>query len=195
MQRASKFLADYVTRKGMVKDEDREIYEYGFLLLLELRIFALFCILIMVCLQMYVGGIMFFVVFAPLRVYAGGLHLGRYWQCLVLSCLTFLTVMLIGKYIYIPAYLSAIALIVLEILVYLAYPVENVNRKVDECENRYFKIRLGRFLGFDFVLGLLCVLTDRSDYLLQIVVVFIVVVITMFMGKCKNSRQNGFSIT
>ncbi len=193
MQRVSEFFTDYVICKGMAEKDDREIYKYGFLLLLEIGIFALFCILIMICLQMYVSGIIFFIVFAPLRTYAGGLHLERYWSCLVLSCLTFLTVMLIGKYIYIPVHFSTMALIVLEILVYLAYPVENINRKVDECENKYFKIRLGRFLGFDFVLGLICVLTDRSDYLLQIVIIFSVVAITMFMGKCKNSRQSSFS--
>ncbi len=186
MQRASRCFADYVIRKGMVDENDREIYEYGFMLSLEVGIFTLFCLLVTVCLQMYVNGILFFVVFAPLRSYAGGLHLKRYRSCFGLSCLTFSAVLAIVKYVHIPNYILAVTLVVLEILVYVVYPVENINRKVDESENSYFKVRLRKFLIFDLIMGMICVVADKDDYLLQIVVIFLAVVITMLIGKYIN---------
>lgn len=189
MRRVSRFFADYVIRKGMVDENDREIYEYGFMCSLEVGIFMLFCLFMTVCLRMYVNGILFFVIFAPLRSYAGGLHLKRYRSCFVLSCLTFSAVLLIVKYVQIPDYVLVVTLIVLEILVYLVYPVENANRKVDESEDRYFKARLGKFLVFDLVLGLGCVAAGKGAYLLQMVVIFFAVVITMLIGKYKNSQE------
>lgn len=190
MKRASRAFADFVIRKGMVDESDREIYEYGFMISLEVGIFMFFCLFVTVCLRMYANGILFFAIFAPLRSYAGGLHLKRYRSCFVLSCLTFSAVLLIVKYVHMPDCILVAALVVLEILVYLAYPVENTNRKVDESENRYFKARLGKFLVFDLVAGLFCVVAGRGDYLLQIVVIFLAVVITMFIGKYKNSKES-----
>lgn len=190
MQRASRFLADYVIHKGMVDENDREIYEYGFMLSLEAGIFILFCFLMTVFLRMYVNGILFFVVFAPLRSYAGGLHLKRYQSCFILSCLTFSAVLLITKYVHIPNFILGVTLVALEILVYCIYPVENTNRKVDESEDRYFKERLGKFLVFDLIIGMVCVVAGRSDYLMQIVVIFFVVVITMIIGKYMNNRES-----
>lgn len=190
MQKLSRFLADYVIRRGMVDKNDREIYEYGFTLSLEVSLFFLFCLLVTAHLRMYVNGILFFAVFAPLRSYAGGLHLKRYQSCFVLSCLTFSAVLLIAKYVHVPIYILMVTLVVLEIIVYCMYPVENTNRKVDKSEDKYFKARLRIFLILDTIIGVACAVADRSDFLLQIVVIFLAVDITMFIGKYLNNKES-----
>lgn len=190
MQRLSRFLADYVINKGVVNETEREIYEYGFLCSLEVGIFVLFCLIVSISLRMYVNGILFFIIFSPIRSYAGGLHLKKYRSCFALSCLTFSVVLLIVKYVQVTEFILAEILIVLEALVYLMYPVENANRKVDESEDRYFKARLKKFLVFDLAAGLFCIVADKGDYLLQIVVIFLVIVITMLIGKYRNSQEN-----
>ncbi|MCM1233204.1 MAG: accessory gene regulator B family protein [Ruminococcus flavefaciens] len=99
---------------------------------------------------------------------------------------------MIAKYVYAPNYILVVSLVALEIMVYCIYPVENMNRKVDESEDRYFKARLGKFLIFDSIIGMVCVVAGRSDYLLQIVVIFFAVVITMLVGKYMNNQENSF---
>lgn len=173
----------------MVDETEREIYEYGFMCSLEIGIFALSCLFVTIFLRMYVNGIIFFIIFSPLRSYAGGLHLESYRSCLVLSCLTFSVMLLTVRYVQVPGCILAVTLVVLEALVYLMYPVENANRKVDESESGYFKTRLKKFLIFDLVAGLFCLVTDRGDYLLQIVVIFLVVVITMFIGNTEIAKK------
>jgi Membrane protein putatively involved in post-translational modification of the autoinducing quorum-sensing peptide len=187
MQRLSRLFADYVIHKGMVDEAEREIYEYGFMYSLEVGCFVLFCLLVSVSLRMYINGILFFIIFSPLRSYAGGLHLKRYGSCFFLSCLTFSAVLLVVKYAQAPKFFLSIILVALETLVYLMYPVENANRKVDKSEDRYFKAKLKKFLVFDLVTGLFFIVVDKEDYLLQIVAIFMVVVITMLIGKYRNN--------
>lgn len=96
--------------------------------------------------------------FAPLRSYAGGLHLEKYHSCFVLSCLTFSGVLLIVRYIQFPIWISFITLFILEIVVYALYPIENINRKVDREEDRYFRKKLKLFLLIDMIIAVACII-------------------------------------
>ena len=77
MKRIAEGLTDYVIQKGMVKEEDRELYEYGFMMTIEAGLFVLSSLFVSIYLHMVKEGILFFLIFAPLRSYAGGLHLDR----------------------------------------------------------------------------------------------------------------------
>lgn len=186
MKRVSTVLTDYVIHKGMVEEDDRNVYEYGFTVALEVGIFAIFCILMALYLGMPVEGAIFFIIFAPLRSYAGGLHLEHFQSCYILSCLTYSAVLVVVKYVQVPMLVSITVLMVLEVLVCSLYPVEHVNRKVDENENKHFKVKLLKFLGFDFGIGIICFILKNEKYLFEITLILFLVVITMAVGKCKN---------
>lgn len=138
-------LTDYVIQNGNIKDEERSIYVYGFQVALEQTVCYVICFLGAIFLKAIPEGIIFFIVFVPLRSYAGGLHLNRYWSCLLLSCITFFSIITLSKYLWFPAYLEMICLIFLEIVILKLYPVENINRNVDIYENAQFKKRLKIF--------------------------------------------------
>lgn len=189
MEKVAKSLTDYIIGKGMIENEDREIYEYGFQITTEVGLFILFCLVTTLYLHMYIEAIMFFVIFAPLRSYAGGLHLEKYHSCLILSCLTFCGVLLIVKYIQVSFYFSFIVLLILEYWVFCLYPVENLNRKVDDEENRYFKKKLVAFLLLDLLIAIACIILHSSSGIFVITVTFTIVMVTMVIGKYKNKRD------
>lgn len=126
MEKIAKKLADYVIQKGTIEEEEREIYEYGFSIATEVLLCILFCFSTSMILHTFIEGILFFVIFIPLRSYAGGLHLSNYWSCFSLSCLTFFIIMILGKYLEFPIYIALIIFVLLEIVVYNLYPVENI---------------------------------------------------------------------
>lgn len=190
MSKISKALTDYVIRKGMVDRADRNIYEYGFTIIFEMGIFIIFCLIVSIFSHMVLEGILFFVIFSPLRSYAGGLHMRKFCSCFILSCLTFSAVLLAVKYVQVPIAISFILLLLFETAVYFLYPVENANRTVDEEENKYFKIKLMKFLGLDAVLGFLCLIAKKDRYLQEIIFTFLIVVITMLIAKYNNSKKN-----
>ncbi len=137
---------------------------------------------------MFIEGILFFITFAPLRTYAGGLHLEKYHSCFVLSCLTFCGILLTVMYVHIPIYFLLIAVFLLEISVYILYPVENKNRKVNKKEDLYFKCKLKKFFLLDTFIVIICTIFKKNEYVLTITTTFFIVVITMILGKYKNKR-------
>lgn len=188
MKRIAKVLTDYVIQKGMIKEEDRELYEYGFTMTIEVGLFVLSCLFVSLYLHMLMEGILFFLIFAPLRSYAGGLHLDKFHSCFVLSCLTFSGILLIVRYIHIPMLFSFIVLFILEAAVYALYPVENINREVDSEENRFFKKKLKIFLAVDLLLAVICAVLKKECYVFLISMTFFMIVVTMILGKYKNMR-------
>lgn len=186
----AEILADYVIKKGVVKEDEREVYEYGFLVALEMLLCLITCFIISVFLHTIPEYILFFVVFIPLRSYAGGLHLDNYWSCFFLSCLTFFAIMILGKYLKLSIHVAFIILVLLEFAVYSMYPVENVNRVIDIDENKQFKKRLQQFLLVDGIIGIVCVIFDNCAYLKIIDLTFFMVVITMAIGKCKKKQSS-----
>ncbi|WP_310602474.1 accessory gene regulator ArgB-like protein [Anaerosporobacter sp.] len=189
MDRIEKVLTDYVIRKGMVDEADREIYEYGFTITAEVGLFALFSLFMALYLHMFAEGILFFIIFVPLRSYGGGLHLEKYHLCYILSCLTFSGILLVVRYSQIPIYFSFITLFLLEAVVYSLYPVENVNREVDKEEDKYFRKKLKWFLVLDIIIAAICVVLRKDKYILLIATTFLMIVITMIMGKYKNRKR------
>lgn len=186
MKKLSKALTDYIISNGMIDEEDRNIYEYGFMITVEVGLFIVFSLFMMLYLHMFAEGVLFFLIFVPLRSYAGGLHLDKYYSCFILSCLTFSGILLLVKYIQVSVCVSLASLLVLEIMVYKIYPVENINREVDNEEDRYFRKRLKSYLIFDIIIALGCVVLKKDRYIFLITIVFLMVVVTMFFGKCKN---------
>ena len=54
MKRIAEGLTDYVIQKGMVKEEDRELYEYGFMMTIEAGLFVLSSLFVSIYLLMQV---------------------------------------------------------------------------------------------------------------------------------------------
>lgn len=190
MDRIAKKLTNYIIKKGMIGENERILYEYGFVLALESGLSLLICFGIACTINMAVEGILFFIIFIPLRSYAGGLHLEHCCSCLILSCLTFSIILLFAAYVECPLNLLVLLFGVMLLGVYVLYPVENINRRVEKVENDFFKKRLKLFLLLDFFLGSTCWIFKLEKYLMVITTTFFMVVITMFLGKYKYNRQN-----
>lgn len=189
MERIARLITKYVIKKGMISKEEQEVYTFGFLSALEMGLSIMVSLFLAAMLHMLFEGILFFVIFIPLRSYAGGLHLEKYWSCFILSCLTFGIVLCIVKTVVIPWYILLIALTALEIVVYILYPVENINRHVDVIENYYFKKKLMKYMSFDMFLAIFCILIEKEKYLMLITGVFLMVVTTMILGKCRSALK------
>ena len=72
MKRVFAFLTDYLIKKGLVQEEDRPIYEYGFQILIEIFLWVLCCTIIAALTCSLIELCIFFIIFFPIRSYAGG---------------------------------------------------------------------------------------------------------------------------
>lgn len=182
-------LTDYIVREGAIKEDEREIFIYGFQTAFEI----FFCIFISCMLSYVLGvvkeGILFSIIFIPLRSYAGGLHLSNYWTCLLLSCLTFVGILVLSKFLNVEALVSFLGILFLLGMVLHLYPVENVNRVIDEKENVHFKMKLKKFVRIDLIISTFFLIFRKDTYLLVILTTLFMIVVTMFIGKYRNLKN------
>ena len=190
MGKVAKLLADYVIQKGTVDEADRDMYEYSFTIGIEIISFALFCTVLAVSMHMLAEGILFFVIFFPLRSYAGGLHLERFTSCFCLSCLTYSVTLLFVKYFQIMRILPFLCILLSGMAVYCLYPDENKNRIVDEEEDKYFRTKLCKFLGLHLGMTVFFFVMEWDKYLLEIFIIYLMVVFTMVIGKAKGAIKS-----
>ena len=186
MDKAARTLADYIIQKGTIKEDEREIYEYGFRTAMEAVLCITTCFIISLALHTLMEGVLFFVIFIPLRSYAGGLHLDNFRSCFSLSCLTFFMIMVLGKYLDFSIYIVLITFFLSEMIVYGMYPVENVNRMVDAEENKQFKRKLQQFLLLDGILAVIFAALNQGKYLQTITLTLAMITVKMVIGKYKN---------
>ena len=102
MKRVFAFLTDYLIKKGLVQEEDRPIYEYGFQILIEIFLWVLCCTIIAALTCSLIELCIFFIIFFPIRSYAGGFHFRKFSVCLPFSCTTFLIIIYLSRIIIMP---------------------------------------------------------------------------------------------
>ena len=71
MERLAIKFTDYLIHKGVILQENRNIYQFGFQVGFEVVLNTVISILIAIICKMEVECIVFFLVFIPLRSYAG----------------------------------------------------------------------------------------------------------------------------
>lgn len=106
MEKIATKLTDLLIENNVINNSMYEIYQYGFLRMLEIGGAFLTGVVICFGMGMLKEGVIFLIFFAPLRSYLGGIHLKNYWQCYILSCLVLTLVLLITKYVTFNPYIT-----------------------------------------------------------------------------------------
>ena len=189
MKKIAFLMTNYIIRKEIVDESERDTYEFGFQVIVETFISLLISLLIALNFNMILEGILFFLIFIPLRSYAGGYHAERYIWCLFLSCTTFYMILITVKLINLPKGISFVLIMLLLLCILLLYPAENINRPINKKEQIYFKKKLKIYLTFDVVLAVLLYLLSNDNYLFLMMVTLIMIVITMIIGKFKFKKE------
>lgn len=184
MNRLADYLTNYIIKKG-VAQKDYDVYQYGFLSALEIIFSFIISLIIAIRMNMIFESCIFFLIFIPLRTYAGGLHLEKYLSCLLLSCLTLVVVLIIVKNISIPMHVTLISSIAIILLIKFLYPVEHVNRPVDKEENNFFERKINKIMITDTLISVMVFLLKWNKIALLLTITLAVVGITMVLGKIK----------
>ncbi len=97
-------ISEYVTNsfvnKKIINSNSADIYIYGFQLTLS-TLFSIITIILISSLINFLFGIIFCSFFMPLRFCAGGYHSKTYWNCFILTNLSFMFVLFVSTF-YLP---------------------------------------------------------------------------------------------
>lgn len=92
----SQVFADFLIRKGTIKQEEKAICEYGMVLSLT-TLLGMISILFISLIFKWYWGFLYLMVYTPLRIYCGGHHCSTYTSCFMVTNIVFFINMLVVK--------------------------------------------------------------------------------------------------
>src|SRR5574344_2076625 len=139
------WIAEQITCKliasSVIEEGDRELYSYGFFLLISKIFFFFVAVIAGLLTDTTVESIIFYVVFMLLRTYAGGIHARTEMSCTVLTTLALIASVLVIKQLEMHTS-GAISLLMFGIgsLCILVFsPLDTDGKPLDKHEKRQYK--------------------------------------------------------
>lgn len=186
-------ISEEMLHEGLILEEDRELYQYGFFLLISRGIFFVIAGIAGALVGNLWDSIFFYILFSLLRGYAGGLHADREAVCLFSTTASlFLAAKIIfclrrGNYVI----LSCGVLVVCSALVLLIAPLDSDNKPLGESEMRHYR-KVTRLLTLLMNLSsFVWLMAGYPQFLFISCVVTGVEAVLLILGKAKRRWQDG----
>lgn len=135
--RLTKILLD----KGSITEDERDLYIYGFFMLLsQLMYFILACIFGLLF-QCFLDSIIFYIAFQFIRRYAGGYHAATETRCEILSTLSIIVSIGIIKLskIYDIKTIFLLVTLISMVLIFCLCPLDTPEKPLSKKEFKYFR--------------------------------------------------------
>lgn len=134
-------IVEALIKHSLVENEDKELYSYGFFILLSQILYFIIITTIGVLLNIILESIIFYIAFQFIRRYAGGYHAKTETRCEILSTLSILCCIVLIKLskIYdIRIALLSISL-VFAVLIFIFCPLDTPEKPLNDKEYKYFR--------------------------------------------------------
>ena len=142
IQKFSDQFTDFLLFKGIIENENREIYAYGFVALFSTVINIIILITIGLITGLLFETIIFMLMFGVLRVYCGGYHAQSNVSCILIFVMFYGLSMAVVKFL--PADFHGTFSLILGItsflIIFLLAPIEHKNKPFIGDEYRKFRI-------------------------------------------------------
>lgn len=186
-------ISEEMLHEGLILEEDRELYQYGFFLLISRGIFFVIAGIAGAFVGNLWDSIFFYILFSLLRGYAGGLHADREAVCLFSTTASlFLAAKIIfclrrGNYVI----LSCGVLVVCSALVLLIAPLDSDSKPLDESEKRHYRKITRHLILLMNLSSFVWLMAGYPQFLFISCVVTGVEAVLLILGKAKRRWQDG----
>lgn len=173
-------IAEHITQKlvasEFIEENDRDLYIYGFFLLISRLFFFLITIIAGFLMRIPTESIVFYIVFMFLRTYAGGVHAKTEARCTILTTLALsASVMCIRILSQVQSRSCAILLLISSCLCILLFcPLDTKEKPLDTIEKNKYRSRC-------YLIVLLCVAGAVFANILKLDTFYCSIVIGVFL--------------
>lgn len=182
MTKLSNKIADSLCKKQLIDESDKEIYAFGYEVILDNVLKVLLILGAGALLHRLAATVVFILIFMLLRGYTGGYHAKTKWGCGVASVMLW-GLMLIGTEVMSGMLLAHKIVIIImvtasELIIYQYAPVEHINKRLTKekkSTNRKYALILS------VTLGILILLLTFQLIKLGVVMAFTVLEVAILM--------------
>ena len=186
MEHLANILTDKLVKLQIVKDEDRELYAYGFW---QGGVFIFnFATVVVVGLlfNMLWQSIVFMVTYGLLRPVAGGYHARTQRSCYILSIVLIIAVLCTLMWLPFSSLTNVTIFLLSACVVFLLAPVEDKNKPLDELEQQVYKKRSRIIVLLLSLLAVLFIGIGQIQIANCVAVSILTSAVMLILGKIKN---------
>lgn len=136
-------ITNFLYKKEVISQEQKEVYIYGFTVLFLNILDILIILALGILIERYLDTIVFLIVFGITRQYTGGYHAKTVSKCLVVYMLIYLVIMFLSSsnIILVNGAMFQILLCIVYIIAVIIYaPIQNDNKVISNVERKKYKI-------------------------------------------------------
>lgn len=137
----SALLTDKLLAKGSITEDERELYIYGFFMLLSYIMYFVLACIFGILFKCFIESIIFYIAFQFIRRYAGGYHAATETRCEILSTLSIIASIGIIKLSKIYDFKTILLIITLisVVIIFILCPLDTPEKPLTEKEFKYFR--------------------------------------------------------
>ena len=141
INKLSALLTDKLLAKGSITEDERELYIYGFFMLLSYIMYFVLACIFGILFKCFIESIIFYIAFQFIRRYAGGYHAATETRCEILSILTIIASIGIIKLSKIYDFKTTLLIITLisVVIIFILCPLDTPEKPLTEKEFKYFR--------------------------------------------------------
>lgn len=191
IERIADWFAGKQIAAGIIQEEEKSIYTYGYILTMETVLNICISFVIALLLQMIECFIVFSCMFIPLRIFCGGWHASKSWLCTLISNVTLTLVMVIVKYQLVPFNMQIMGVVeaICLLIVFLLSPVEHENKPLYNSErSAYGEISKILYI-LQLVLLVLFYYANGMEIIESGMYAHVALVISMLLALCQKHRN------
>lgn len=191
MSRLSYMLKDFLLSRRKIEKEDKEIYHFGYILLLDELLDTILLLIFGILIQKFVLTVVFVLVFTTTRMFSGGYHANARWQCILINFVScFISVefsqQIIG--LFDERLLLIVGIVICYIIFILYSPVENLDNPLDEDDIQTYKTKSLVLLSvYVVIIGFTS--KYNTQYPSVILVTLLEVTLLMILGMINRQRK------
>lgn len=134
-------LTDKLLTKGSITEDERELYIYGFFMLLSHLMYLVLACIFGLLFKCFIESIVYYVAFQFIRKYAGGYHAATETRCEILSTLSIIVSIGIIKLskIYDIKTIFLLVTLISMVLIFCLCPLDTPEKPLSKKEFKYFR--------------------------------------------------------
>lgn len=195
---SSKFIEFFVSN-DLIKNEDKEIYEYAVNIILSSLIHIATVMIIGLCFNLFIESLVFYFSFIAIRKFAGGYHAKTPVRCYAFSVISSIIVLCLIKLSNSVCFIFTYVLIMLElfsvVLILLISPLDTENNPLNSREKKLYKMLAVLISACVFTISTLCVFTGYRNIGFSMICAIIMSAIVLLMRKfqiiCEDVSKRG----
>lgn len=178
LYKTSNFLTNYFIKNNIISPNNKELYIYGFQLILS-TLSSMLTILLTATFINISYGILFLLFFIPIRFYAGGYHASSYLKCFIYTNSLFIITLALSLIVYIYGLLPYYYLFIIAGIIYfwINTPCINQNNPLSYTyllKNRFISRKI---LILYFIVIILTYQINHFLFILEINTLFLVTIL------------------